>query len=193
MRVSPALLTRRAMLRRTAQAATFTLGCSAFAPLLAAPASRGFKIGVCDWMIGKRSDPGALDIAKEMGLDGVQADLGTVEIHMPLLQPERQQAYREAQRRTGLAVASLAIGEMNHVPLKSDPRAAAWLDQSLDVCHNLRLPLVMTASFGAGALDMSNTAEIDHVVKVLRDVAPKAEKLGVVIGMENWLSADDNR
>ena len=83
--------------------------------------------------------------------------------------------------------------EMNEVPLKSDPRAAAWLDQSLDVCHAMGLPLVMTASFGKGNLDMSQTAEIDHFVKVLRDVAPKAEKLGIIIGLENYLSAGDNR
>ena len=55
------------------------------------------------------------------------------------------------------------------------------------------LPLVMTASFGRGDLDMSQTAEIDHFVKVLRDVAPKAEKLKIIIGLENYLSADDNR
>jgi sugar phosphate isomerase/epimerase len=87
----------------------------------------------------------------------------------------------------------MAICEMNAVPLKSDPRAAAWLDQSIGVCHSMGLPLVMTASFGNGDLDMSHTAEIDHFVKVLRDVAPKAEKLGIIVGLENYLSADDNR
>ncbi len=40
---------------------------------------------------------------------------------------------------------------------------------------------------------MSRTAEIDHFVKVLRDVAPKAEKLGIVVGLEDYLSAHDNR
>ena len=104
-----------------------------------------------------------------------------------------KQAYREAMRRTGLVVSSLALCEMNDVPLKSDPRAAVWLDQSLDVCHAMGLPLVMTASFGRGDLDMSHTAEIDRVVKVLRGVAPKAERLGIVVGLENYLSADDNR
>ena len=181
------------MLRHTAEAAAFTLGCSAFAPLLAAPASRGFKIGACDWSLGKRGDPAALDVAKQIGLDGVQIDFGTAANNMRLRTPEHQQAYREAMQRTGLVVSSLALCEMNDVPLKSDPRAAVWLDQSLDVCHAMGLPLVMTASFGSGDLDMSQTAEIDHFVKVLRDVAPKAEKLGIIIGLENYLSADDNR
>ena len=112
---------------------------------------------------------------------------------MRLRTPEHQAAYREAMRRTGLAVSSLALCEMNEVPLKSDPRAAEWLDQSLDVCHAMQLPLVMVAAFYHGDLDMSRTTEIDHFVKVLRDVAPKAERLDVIIGLENYLSADDNR
>jgi len=181
------------MLRHTARTAGFALGCSAFAPLLAAPASRGFKIGGCDWSLGKRGDPAALDVAKRIGLDGVQIDFGSVRDNMRLRTPEHQQAYREAMRRTGLVVSSMAICEMNEVPLKSDPRAALWLDESIDVCHAMGLPLVMTASFSRGDLDMSRTAEIDHLVKVLRDVAPKAEKLGIIIGLENYLSAGDNR
>ncbi len=193
MRVSPALLTRRAMLRHTAETAAFGLGCSAFAPLLAAAKSRGFKIGACDWSLGKRGEPAALDVAKQIGLDGVQIDFGTVGNDMRLRTPEHQQAYREAMRRTGLTVSSMALCEMNEVPLKSDPRAAVWLDQSIDVCHAMGLPLVMTASFGRGDLDMSRTVEIDHFVQVLRDVASKAERLGIVIGLENYLSADDNR
>ena len=163
------------------------------APLLAAATSRGFKIGACDWSLGKRCDPAALDVAKQIGLDGVQADFGTAGDNMRLRTPAHQQAYREAMRRTGLVVSSLAVCEMNEVPLKSDPRAAAWLDQSLNVCRQMGLPLVMTASFGRGDLDMSHTAEIDRVVEVLRGVAPKAERLGIVVGLENYLSADDNR
>ena len=45
--------------------------------------------------------------------------------------------YRDAAQRAGLEIASLAIGEMNHVPLKSDPRAARWLADSIDVCKAL--------------------------------------------------------
>ena len=50
----------------------------------------------------------------------------------------------------------------------------------------------MAACFGNGDLDMQRTAEIDHLVKVLKEIAPKAEKQGVAIGLENYLSAEDN-
>lgn len=192
MKTSTTEISRRAMLCRSAQALAFTATAGHLAPLLAAPASRWFKIGAVDWMLGKRSDPGAFDVAKEIGLDGVQVDLGPVD-NMRLTQAEAQKAFREAARRTGLEIAALCILELNGVALKSDPRAAKWLAASIDVCKAMGVSITMAPCFGNGDLDMGKTAEIDHLVGVLKDLAPKAEKQGVIIGLENYLSADDNR
>jgi L-ribulose-5-phosphate 3-epimerase len=192
MKPTSSKMTRRALLVRSAQATAFAAAAGCLEPLLAAPQSRTFKIGACDWSLGKRCDPAAFDVAKTIGLDGVQVEMGTVGNDMQLRRPEVQQRYRDAAKRTGLAIASLAIGEMNGVPLKRDPRAARWLAESVDVCTALGLTVTMPACFSAGDLDMSKTAEIDHLVGVLKDVAPKAEKQGVVIGIEDYLSAADN-
>ena len=189
---SPRTISRRTMLTRSAQAAAFAATSTCFRPLLAAPQSRWFKIGACDWSLRKRSDPAAFDLAKQIGLDGVQVEMGTLGNDMHLRRPEVQKSYREAAQRTGLEIASLAIGQMNGVPLKSDPRAARWLADSIDVCKALGLTVTMPACFSKGDLDMSKTAEIDHLVGVVKEVAPKAEKQGVVIGLENYLSAQDN-
>jgi len=186
------MTTRRAMLARSLQAAAFAAMAGPFQPLFAAPQSRRFKIGVCDWSINKRSDPTCFDLAKEIGVDGVQVDLGTVANDMFLRQPEVQKTYLEAAKRTGLEIASLAVAEMNDVPLKKDPRAAQWLADSIGVCKALGVTITMPACFCAGDLDMSNAAEIDHVVNVLKDVAPKAERQGIIIGIENYLSAEHN-
>ncbi|NQU26142.1 MAG: sugar phosphate isomerase/epimerase [Candidatus Nealsonbacteria bacterium] len=183
-------MTRRTMLSRSAAALAAT--AVSFEPLLAASDARRFKIGACDWSIGKHSSIEAFDVAKQIGLDGVQISMGTVKNEMQLRKPEMQRTYLEAVKKTGQQMASLAIGEMNSVPLKSDPRAAKWLDESIDVCKALGLDVVMPACFGKGDLDMGNKAEIDQLVKVLKDVAPKAEKAGVSIGLEDYLSAEDN-
>ncbi|MCD4727159.1 MAG: sugar phosphate isomerase/epimerase [Pirellulales bacterium] len=185
-------LTRRAILSRSALAAGAVLGAHRFAPLFAATAARGFKIGACDWSLRKQCDPAPFDVAKRIGLDGVQVSMGSVANDMHLRRPDVQKTYLEAAERTGLEIASLGIGEMNSVPLKSDPRAARWLADSIDVCTALGLTVSMPACFAAGDLDMGKTDEIDHLVKVLKDVAPKAEKRGVLIGLENYLSAEDN-
>jgi L-ribulose-5-phosphate 3-epimerase len=181
------------MVVRSVGAAALAAAASPLAPLFAAPRSRWFKIGACDWSLRKACDPAAFDVAKQIGLDGVQISMGNVANNMHLHRPDVQTAYLAAAKRTGLEIASLAISEMNNVPLKSDPRAAEWLADSIDVCKALRLKVSMPAFFGAGDLDMGKTAEIDRVVKVLKDTAPKAEKQGVLIGLENYLSAEDNR
>ena len=185
-------LTRRTLLARSAQAAAFAAAASPLAPLFAAPGSRWFKIGSCDWSLGKRCDPAAFDVAKQIGLDGVQIEMGNTANDMHLRRPDVQELYLDAAKQTGLEIASLAIGEMNQVPLKSDPRAAQWLVESIDVCKAIGVPISMPASFGQADLDMSRTAEIDRYVQALKDAAPKAEKMGIVIGLENYLSAEDN-
>jgi len=191
MNVSHYKIDRRTMLSHSARATAFAAVACRFEPLFAAPKSRWFKIGACEWSLGRR-DPSSFDVAKQIGLDGVQVNMGTLKDDMHLRKPDVQKAYLAAARKTGLEIASLAIGEMNRVPLKSDPRAARWLAESIDVCKALGITISMPAFFGKGDLDMNNTKEIDHVVRVLKNVAPKAEKEKITIGLENYLSAEDN-
>jgi sugar phosphate isomerase/epimerase len=184
-------ISRRHLLTRGAQAALVAVAAGPLAPLLAAPGSRWFKIGACEWNLGK-ADPSSFDVAKKIGLDGVQVNMGSVGDGMHLRKPEVQQAYLAAAKRTGLEIGSLAIGEMNNVPLKSDPRAAEWLMDSIGVCQALGLTIVMPACFYKGDLDMSKTAEIDRLVEVLKTAAEAAQKHGITIGVESYLSAADN-
>jgi sugar phosphate isomerase/epimerase len=185
-------ITRRTALRRCAQAAAFTAVASNLQPLMAAAKPRWFKIAACDWSLGKGGDLAAFDVAREIGLDGVQVSMGSAGNDMQLRRPEVQKAYLDKAKKTGVEMASLALAELNSVPLKSDRRAAEWLAQSIDVCQALGLTVVMPAFFGSGELDMNNTQEIDHVVEVLKGIAPNAEKKKVIIGLENTLSAADN-
>ena len=69
------MLSRRSMLSLTAQAALTTAFASTFTPLLAAADKRKFKIGACEWSL-RKSDPSCFDVAKAIGLDGVQVDMG---------------------------------------------------------------------------------------------------------------------
>jgi L-ribulose-5-phosphate 3-epimerase len=184
-------LSRRQMLGRTAQTAAWLAGAAQLAPLLAAPEKRRFQLGACDWSIGKMADPAAFEVARQIGLDGVQVSLGTVADDMHLRQPAVQQQYKEAAKQAGLQVASLAIGELNRVPYKSDPRTIPWVSDSVDVCQALGVNVVLLAFFSEDDL-RGDQAGVDEVVRRLKDVAPKAEKAGVVLGIESWLSADEH-
>jgi sugar phosphate isomerase/epimerase len=94
-------------------------------------------------------------------------------------------------QETGVSLASLAIGELNNVPYKSDDRAAQWVLDSIDVCKALGLKVVLLAFFNDG--DLKNDEQgTDVVVERLRTAAPLAEKAGVALGIESWLSADEH-
>lgn len=183
------MLTRRHMLHRTAQvAAAMALG-SSFAPLLAAPGKRRFKIGACDWSIGKLADPASFEVARQIGLDGVQVSLGTATDDMKLRKLEVQQQFKEAAKKAGVQIASLAIGELNNVPYKSDPRTEAWVSDSVPVMQALGVNVVLLAFFGKGDL-VDDSAGTDEVIRRLKTVAPRAEQAGVILGLESWLSAE---
>jgi L-ribulose-5-phosphate 3-epimerase len=184
-------LSRREMLGRSVQTAAWLTAAAEFAPLFAAPEKRRFRIGACDWSIGKMADPAAFEVARQIGLDGVQVSLGTAANDMHLRQPQVQQQYKDAAQQAGLQVASVAIGELNVIPYKSDPRTIPWVSDSIEVCRALGVKVVLLAFFSNDDL-RGDKAGVDEVVRRLKAVAPKAEKAGVALGIESWLSADEH-
>ncbi|MCL4693257.1 MAG: sugar phosphate isomerase/epimerase [Candidatus Hydrogenedentes bacterium] len=178
-------VTRRSMLRQLTAAA----GAVAFFPhvISAQDAAPRFRIGACDWSLGKQSDVAAFAVAKELGLDGVQVSLGTEANDMHLRRPEIQQQFLDAASQEGVAIASLAIGELNRIPYKSDPRAEVWVSDSIDVCTALGVNVVLLAFFSEGDL-RDDPQGVDTVVERLKRVAPKAEDVGVYLAIESWLS-----
>lgn len=183
-------LTRRQMISRTAKALTAAVSTPSVAPLLANSANRGFKIGACEWSL-RKSDPSCMALAKEIGLDGVQVNMGNAANRMWLRQPAMQKAYRDAAAQNGVEIGGLALGELNNVPLKSDLRAAVWLVDAVDVAVALGTKVILVAQFYKGDLK-DDPAGKDRTVEVLKEIAPRAERAGVILGIENYLSAEEN-
>jgi len=184
-------LSRREMLRQSALAAVGLAMAARWTPLLDAAEKHRFKIGACDWSIGKQANPAAFEVAKQIGLDGVQVSLGTLANDMHLRRSEVQQQYKAASKASGVEIASLAIGELNNVPYKSDPRTIEWVSDSIDVCTALGVRVVLLAFFGKGDL-RDDKPGVEEVARRLKAVASKAEKAGVVLGIESWLSAEQH-
>jgi sugar phosphate isomerase/epimerase len=187
----PPILSRRTMLRRSSQAAAALCLAPILSPLFAESAKHRFRIGACDWSIGKMDDAAAFGLAKQIGLDGVQVSMGTAANNMHLREAPVQAQFRDAAKAAGVAVASLAIGELNNIPYKSDLRTVDWVNDCVDVCQALGIRVVLLAFFGNGDL-RDDKAGTDEVVRRLRLVAPKAEKAGVSLGIESWLSAEQH-
>ncbi len=185
------MYSRREVLRRTVQFTAGIAGMSQIKPLLALGGKRWFKIGACEWSLGK-GDYSSFDVAKRIGLDGVQVNMGRGRDNLHLRRPEVQKDYLDAARKHGLEIASLALAELNSVPLVSEPRATVWLLDTIQVAKALGVQVILLAFFGRGELKPDDQAGKNRLVELLREVAPRAEKAGVVLGLENYLSAEDN-
>ena len=191
-------ITRRQMMIGTARAAAglaVTCSCAPSAKVKQeqdqAKAPAGFKLGICDWTVGKTANPGSFEIARKIGLDGVQVDFGSGENELPLFDEQLQQDILDAAKAQKMEIASLAMGVLNNVPFKSDPRAERWVRQGIEVAEAMRAKIILLAFFGNGDLK-GDEQGINNVVQRLRQMAPDAEVAGVTLGIESWLSAEQH-
>jgi sugar phosphate isomerase/epimerase len=147
---------------------------------------------MCDWNLGKTGQVSAVELAYRCGLDGVEASVNFPDGGGGLRSPEELRGYRQACHRYGIEVPSVAMGILNSVPLKSEPKTALWVADAIAVGEKLGATCMLLAFFGPGELDMGDATSIGRVVDVLKELAPRAAAAGVSLGLENYLSAEDN-
>ena len=183
-------LNRREMIAGAAALAGLGLSGS-LRSLLAADSQRQYQIGACDWSIGMRNKIESLAVAKRIGLDGVQVTFAPPDSAVDLRDEKTRQAYRDASRETGIAIASLCIGALNQKPYASDPDAEPWVQQCIEVMPKMGQKIVLIPFFDKG--DIKGKPDLqDAVIRRFKRVAPQAEKAGVILGIESTLDVDDH-
>ena len=184
-------LTRRETLRLCAAGvASAALFRREEAALFAASKRPRFKVGVTDWNLKQEGKPDSVALAKRLGFDGVQVSIGVGTDRLPLSDPALQQQFLDASKREGLPLASVCLNVLHRNVLKSDPLGQRWVADSIPIAHNLGVKVVLLPFFNKGALQ--TTEEMDRVGDLLREVAPAAAKAGVILGLEDTISARDN-
>lgn len=152
----------------------------------------GPRIGVTDWNLQQTGKTEAVALAARLGFDGVQVSLGRTPIggKLPLDDSVLQARYLAAAKEHGIALAGTCLDILHIDHLKDNARAQRWLADSIRITANLNAQVVLLPFFGKASL--MNHAEMDYVGGLLRDFAPAAEKAGVVLGLEDTISAEDN-
>ena len=161
---------------------------------LLAAARAVFKVGVTDWNLKLAGKPESIALARDVGFDGVQVSLGRggdeQPTALPLADRALQQAFIAESKRVGLPLASVCLDILHRNGLKSDPLGQKWVADAIPIAHALGVRVILLPFFGKWAL--TNTAEMDRVGDLLREVAPAAERAQVVLGLEDTISARDN-
>jgi sugar phosphate isomerase/epimerase len=183
------MITRRSLLKR-ATLLTLLANAGLGNEVVSEVLKRQLRISACDWSLGKSSDLAAFDIAKAIGLQGIQVNMGSTQNSLHLRDEARQQLYLDKSKETGIHISSLAIAELNKVPYKSDPQTEQWVSDSIDVAKRLDVKVILLAFFNNNDL-RNDTPGKKEVVSRLKKVAPKAERNGITLGIESYLSAEE--
>lgn len=188
MSFSPACSTRRAFLARAALLAAAGTGLARAA---AAPVPR-YRVSACDWMLLKRQKLGAFALAKEIGLDGLEVDMGGLgereTFDNQLRDPAVRRQFLEAARQQGVAISSVAMSGFYAQSFAERPTVPRMIDDCLETAVQLGVKVAFLPLGVRG--DLVQHPELrPAIVARLKAAAPRAEQARVVIGIETALDA----
>lgn len=154
------------------------------------------RVGMTDWNLGQRGDIAKIALAREIGLDGIQVSVQyPTDGKTPTLRDAKTQAaFKRAALDNGIQICSLAIGNPGkaRLPMHTNPAFAILLVEAVEIAHNLGTNNILLPILGDSHIDMTNQAQVDGFVVMMKEVARYAEKYGVVVALEDWVSAEDN-
>jgi len=151
-----------------------------------------YKVAVCDIMILKRQKLSALPLAKELGADGVEVDMGGLgnrpTFNNKLIDPVVRKQYLDTAKALGLKISSLA---MTGFYSQSFPTREGAVNTVQDCINTMNLMDVKVGFLPLGVEGdlMKHPERRDAVVERFKDVGKKAEAAGVVIAVETSLDA----
>src|SRR6476619_3728484 len=174
--------------RRTFLAGSAAAGVAGFGTTLAMARARGLKIGVTDWNLKLTGKVEAVALAKQVGFDGVQVSLGRKPVNgkLPLDDAAVQQAYLAASKANNIPLDGTCLDILHVNYLKNDKLGQKWVADSIPITKKLNAQVILLPFFGKGAL--TTREEMDYVGDALREIAPEAEKAGVILGLEDTIS-----
>lgn len=175
------------------------------APALAAPFAHGkdaaathqrYKIGVCDWMILKRQRLGAFPLARDIGVDGVEVDMGSLgsrdTFESQLGDQAGRKAFLDAAKENQIEICSLAMSGFYAQSFAERPTFDRMVGDTIDTASAMGVTVTFLPLGVQG--DLVKRPELrPAIVDRLQQLAPQAEAASVVLGLETALDAEGER
>jgi sugar phosphate isomerase/epimerase len=154
-------------------------------------AGQRYQVAVCDWMILKRQKPGAFQLAKDLGSDGVELDMGSLGTNdtfvNSLTNAINCRQFLDKAHELNLGISSLAMSGFYG---QSFAERATVPRMTQDCVDTMRAMDVKIAFLPLGVSDLVKHPELrSKVVERLKIVGAQADKARVVVGVESELPA----
>src|SRR6185503_8567900 len=144
------------------------------------------------WMILKRQKLGAFQLAKDIGADGVEVDMGSLgereTFDNQLAKPEVRQQFLDTSRALGVEICSLAMSGFYAQSFAERPTVPRMVQDCIDTMKAMNVKIAFLPLGVRG--DLVKSPELrPAIIQRLKAIAPKAEQAGLTIGIETALDA----
>jgi sugar phosphate isomerase/epimerase len=169
-----------------------TVAAGAVALTASAAKKLDVRIGSMAGSLPQGSPEEVFAAGKRVGLEGIEFNIGRdpVDGNLPLFNPETQKTYMDAARKNGMAIAGVVLDVFHRHYLKNDPVAVTFIDRGIQTARAMKAGVLLLPFFGKAAL--TNREEMGYVADIVKEHAGTAQKAGIVLGLEDTISAEDN-
>ncbi len=156
--------------------------------------SSRYQVAVCDWMILKRQKLGAFQLAKDIGADGVEVDMGSLGQRATFASSLTNAANREQflakARELNLGISSIAMSGFYAQSFAERTNVLRLVQDCVDTMQAMNVKIAFLP-LGVNSDLLKHPELRAQVVERLKLVGALAEKAGVIIGVETELDASE--
>jgi sugar phosphate isomerase/epimerase len=151
-----------------------------------------YRVGVCDWMILKRQKLGAFQLAKDIGADGVELDMGSLgnrpTFDSKLHDPAVSKQFLAKASELGIGISSIAMSGFYAQSFGERDAVDVLVRDAITTAKAMGVPVVYLPLGVKG--DLVKRPEMRAaIIGRLRAAGKQAEAAGVVIAVETSLNA----
>jgi len=155
-------------------------------------AKQRYKVAVVDLMIIKRQKPGAFQLAKDIGADGVEVDMGGLgnreTFDNQLAKDSVRELFLNKAKELGLEIPSLGMTGFFAQSFAERPTAVKAVEDCINTMKQMNVKVgFLPLGIKGDLVKYPNLRPA--IVARLKEVGKIAEKAGVVIGIETSLDA----
>lgn len=159
-------------------------------------AQQRYQIGVCDWMVLKRQKLGEFKLAKELGCDGIEMDMGGLgkrnSFDNNMRDPKMVKMFKHTADSFGIKVGAVAMSGFYG---QSFAKKESWRWLIQDCLNTMDAMGAKVAFLPLGGCGNNWTDSLQlrrQIVWRLHEIGEMAKARGMVIGIDTPLDAEGN-
>ena len=160
-------------------------------------AQERYQVGVCDWMVLKRQKLGEFELAKQLGCDGIEMDMGSLgqrdTFENKLRIPKEAALFRRTADSLGIKVGAVAMSGFYAQDLSKKDTYLSLAEDCFDTMDKMGGATVAFLPLGGSGNNWyTDKAKRSIIVKRLHDIGEAAKARGKVVGLDTPFDAKDN-